>query len=827
MAKKSKKSQKDTVVDRAPKEEKLFQNLRKSIIQFMEGKGFNPMSEHDLFQRLGFASQHIAVFQEIIVELLNGGLLQLSKGQYNLKKNHSDVLTGILRVHPRGFGFLQADDTTLYEQDIFIPKHLTQNAVDGDHVEVQVNTAVISDKGPEGRVVTILERGRSHLAGIIRQIESYGEILAFVPLLGSSQRVVVQDCPEKPLTVGDRVVMEVIDWGTKDTETLCKVSHHLGHITDPSCDIKAAIKEYEIRSEFSAKVQKETKMLGNKVSRKDIADREDFREVECFTVDPDTAKDFDDAITLTLDEEGHYHLGVHIADVSHYVRPGTAIDKEAALRCNSTYFPGCCVPMLPPELSENLCSLKEKVARLTVSVIMEFDLEGNLVTYRISRSVIKSAKRFSYRQAKEILDGKKKSKHLPTLKLMVELCGLLKKKRYERGSIEFALPDLVVIVDDKGVPQKTDYVSYDITHQMIEEFMLKANEMVAWHLAQQGKNLTYRVHDVPSEDNMKDFALLAAAFGFRLSDNPAPQELQNFFDESMQTSYGQYLATSYIRRNRLAIYSPENIGHYGLGLTHYCHFTSPIRRYVDLVAHRILFGESDDLTSLELVAAKCSEQERISARAESNVVLLKKLRLLQSVQEKDRYKEYEAVITKVKGFGFYFEVLDMMLEGFVHISDVGEDYYVFEESLMRLKGRRTGETYCTGDRIHVMLKSVDFILLDSKWYLVGKKESIQQPVNNKAKSGYGKERTGKGKERTGYGKDKGKPSRSAKKEDNFPKNDKPVKPVKSSKPERSSKPIASKPKKTDRLEVNSKILPSSGRKPFPPARQVPKSKKTR
>lgn len=720
MVKKKKKSEVIEVPSRTSKEEKLFQNLLKIVQQFMQGKGFVSLSEGELMQRLGLPPQHASLFHDVLQALLEQGAVELSKGRYCWKKaDHVDVdvVKGVLRVHPRGFGFLQPYKTDLFPQDIFIPKHLTQNAVDGDIVEVQVNTDVVSEKGPEGKVVAILSRGRTHMAGIVRAIE-HGEITAYVPLLGTAQRVVVKSNSEFDLRVGDRIVMEVVDWGEKDTETVCRVSHYIGHISDPSCDIKAAIEEYELRSDFPAAVVKEAQSLGRTVSRKDILDREDLRQLECFTIDPDTAKDFDDALTLSKDSQGCYHLGVHIADVSHYVRLGSALDEEAQLRCNSTYFPGVCIPMLPGELSENLCSLKAAVNRLTVSVFIDFDPEGNMVNYRIGKTVIKSSKRFTYRQAKEVLDGTKKSRHLPTLKLMVELCGLLKRKRYERGSIEFSIPELVVIVDDKGVPQKTDYIAYDITHQLVEEFMLKANEVVALHLSRKGKNLTYRIHDVPAEENMRDFSVLAGAFGFQLSETPTPRELQSLFDEALQTSFGQYLATSYIRRMRLAAYSADNIGHYGLGLTHYCHFTSPIRRYVDLVVHRILFNESDDRADIEKICLLSSEQERISAKAENHVVLLKKLRLLNTIHEKEPQKQYEAIVTRIKNFGLFFEVLDFMLEGFLHVSKLDNDYFVYEETNARLRGVRHGINYCSGDKITVMLRSVDFILLESEWNLV-------------------------------------------------------------------------------------------------------------
>lgn len=718
MVKSSKKSKKKETPSFNAKEERLFKNLLKITEQFMSGKSFNPLTQQELMHRLSLPEQHLAIFQAVLQQLIDSHLIEYKNERYAWKQSSQDMMRGIIKMHPRGFGFVQPEDSTLYPQDVFIPKHLTKNAVDGDSVEVLINQEVISDKGPEGKVTAILSRSRTHMAGIIRQIDRDGRFIAHVPMLGTQQRVVVQPTEERALKIGDRLVMEVSDWGSKETETICRFSHYLGHISDPSCDIFAAIEEFEIRSDFPNAVVEEAQALGKQVSRKDIEKREDLRHLTTFTIDPDTAKDFDDALSLTKDENGIYHLGVHIADVSHYVRPGTALDDEASIRCNSTYFPGTCIPMLPGALSENLCSLKANVNRLTVSILMRLDSEGTLIDHRITRSVIKSVKRFTYKEAKKVLDGEKISPHLPALNLMVELCRLLKKKRYERGSIEFSLPELVVLVDEKGTPYQTDYITYDITHQMVEEFMLKANEMVAWDLAEKGKNLTYRVHDVPAEENLRDFALLAAAFGFRISDNPTPQDLQKLFEEAIDTPYSNQLASSYIRRMRLAAYSAENIGHYGLSLTHYCHFTSPIRRYVDLVVHRILFGESDDFEHLQQIANHCSEQERISAKAETSVVLLKKLRLLNSMHLQDPYREYEAIITRVKNFGVYFEITDLLLEGFIHISELGEDYFVFEEEKMRLRGRKSGSFYAPGDRLTVMLKEVDLVYQESKWYAV-------------------------------------------------------------------------------------------------------------
>lgn len=722
------------------KASRLFDNLLRITEQFMGGKGFVSLDESQLIAKLAIPPQNYEIFRDVLATLLKNGVIELTNHRYMLKSKREEVVTGILSMHPRGFGFLQPHDAAKHPQDIFIPKQMTQNAVDGDEVEVLINPDSYSEKGPEGKVITILSRGRTHMAGVIRSINSYGEILAYVPLLGTAQKVVVQPSKEFPLKVGDRVVMEVVEWGEKSSETTCRVSHHIGHISDASLDVPAAIEEFEIKSDFPAQVIKDAAEFGTRVKPSEIKDREDFRDVETFTIDPDTAKDFDDALSLRKDSKGHYHLMVHIADVSYYVSAGSALDIEASERCNSTYFPGTVVPMLPHELSSHLCSLKPNVNRLAITVVVEFNPSGDQLNYRIVRSVIKSVKRFTYKEAKKVLDGELKSVHAPTLNLMVELCGLLKKKRYERGSIEFAMPELVVLVDENGVPQKTDYITYDITHQLVEEFMLKANEIVATHLTNLGKNLTYRIHDVPLEENLKEFSTLAGVFGFHLSETPTPKELQKLFDEAMETPYGEYLATSYIRRMRLAVYSTDNIGHYGLSLTHYCHFTSPIRRYVDLVAHRILFGGDDNIERLRLTSDRCSEQERISAKAEQNVVLLKKLRLIDANYQKDKNRQYEAVVTRVKNFGFFFEVLDFMLESYLHVSELDNDYFVFDEAKNTLKGRNTGQSYFAGEKIIVMLKEVNLITVESKWALVSKsEESTERKKPKKSSSGKAKE----------------------------------------------------------------------------------------
>lgn len=683
------------------------QHYKNCLRQYFTGKQSNPRSEDELFHLLTIPTPHKKFFQRALQELVKQGTLAQVGQKYLLGKDKERLLSGTIRMHMRGFGFVA---TAAYDQDVFIPKHLTQNSIDGDTVEILVD-AEQSAKGPEGRVLTILERGRKHLAGTV-----YQKNIAYAPLLGKQKRIIIKN--GEHLQIGDRLIMRVMEWGSQDSPVIAEPVHVIGHIDRPADDISAAIEEFELRGEFPAAVIEEARNFGDRVTPREIKGRKDLRKRETFTIDPDTARDFDDALSIEKTPEG-YTLWVHVADVSHYVRPGSALDQEAIARCNSVYFPRYCLPMLPHELSSHLCSLKEKVNRLACTIEMHFDEAGTLLKAIPYRSVIKSAKRFTYKQAKSVLDGNLKSPHKASLKLMVDLCYLLKKKRGERGSVEFGMSEVVMLVDETGVPHGFEKVDYDITHQLVEEFMLKANEVVATCLKERGVPLAYRVHEEPSPESMKEFALLARAFGFKINEKPTPPDLQKLFDQASKTAFGPQLAVSFIRSMRLAYYSPAELGHYGLSLSHYTHFTSPIRRYIDLVIHRLLM-ENEAPASLEEIAHTCSEQERISAKAESSVVILKKFRYLKKLQEEDPNYHFEAVVSRVKPMGIIFDIPALMLDSFLHVSELEGDYYAFDETRHKLQGVHTGHSYSCGTTFKVQLQEVDFITLESKWQLARK-----------------------------------------------------------------------------------------------------------
>ena len=695
--------------------QKLADGLTKTFTKIFTDPAYTPLTKADLYTLCNLTAPQKKVAQEVLQKLEQEELILIKGSSIHLKKTKGEPFKGILRMNPRGFGFVISDNPKLFPEDAFIAKNFIGGAVDGDTVEVELFLEKKMDKGPEGKVIHILQRGRSQFAALVHTIEPSGIVIFYSPLLGLNKLIQSVAPVKKSLSYGDRVILQVIDWGDKTRPILCEVKQMLGPISDASIDNLAAAEEFNIPKEFSATVIKQAKAFGDKVQKSDLKGRQDLTEIECFTVDPTTARDFDDALSLYKDEEGFYHLGVHIADVAHYVTPGTPLDTEAAARSNSTYFPGSCIPMLPEELSNNLCSLKPKVVRLCVSVLMTFTAEGELAHHQIKRTYIKSAKRFSYEDAKLVLEGKKKSKHLPTLRLMVELCLLLKKKRNARGSIDFSLPEVVLELDPQGEPTSFKIIEYDITHQMVEEYMLKANEVVAKSLQDKNISLIFRVHEEPSAESKEDFYALARTLGFPLSGTPTVLEIQKLFEAAKLTPYAQQLSIAFIRSMRLAIYSSENIGHYGLALEEYCHFTSPIRRYPDLIIQRLLFGQHSQEENLEGIAQRCSDKERVSFKAEQSVKTLKKLRFLKRWFDEDPSREYTCHITKIRPFALTFELSPISVEGSLHVSEIHGDYFIYEPEKNSFVGRRTNIRFCIGDPIKMRLCSVDLVLLESRW----------------------------------------------------------------------------------------------------------------
>jgi ribonuclease R len=703
------------------REQRLFDNLLKATHEFIKGRHYSPQTKQSLIDRLNIHKDHLNIFESVLHSLKGAGEVHIIGEKYHQAEAAVPRLApgefpvrGTISIHPRGFGFVNRPSP---HEDIFIPKALINGAVDGDLVDAIATTHPFSEKGPEGRVVDVIQRKHRQVAGTVT--EAHGKTATvYSSLLGEIHPIICHIEPSQKVKKGDRVLLNVRSWGQKREPTECSLEKVLGHVSDPSVDVPFVIAESGIRQEFPPAAIEEAKRYGTRVKPSDLKGRVDLRELLCVTIDPDTAKDFDDAISIEK-IGSDYRVGVHIADVSYYVRPESAMDTEARLRCNSTYFPNTCIPMLPRELSENLCSLKPNVMRLTVSVFFNVTQSGETTDWEIVRSVIKSKKRFTYREVKAILDGAK-SQHKPLLQAMEAVCERLKKRRSERGSVQLYVPEMIVKVDEKGVPTGMDLVEYDISHQMVEECMLKANEIVAIHLGRRGKDVSYRVHEEPAEESLKDFSSLVSSYGYYLPDVPTPQDIQKFFLEVEGSPHASYLAVCYIKSMRLACYSPDNIGHYGLSLEHYCHFTSPIRRYIDVIIHRLLLEDGPDRATLTEICQEASERERSSAKAEGTVVTIKKLRLLEEQRRKKPNKSFGAIITRVKPFGIFFDITSLMLEGFLHVSELEDDYFLFDDDTSRLEGCDFGHTYGSGDHIIVRCERVDISMQEASWVLVKK-----------------------------------------------------------------------------------------------------------
>lgn len=617
---------------------------------------------------------------------------------------------GTISVHPRGFGFVSSEG---HDDDIFIPRQQTSNAMDGDTVEAEITNR--SAKGLEGAVLSIIKRGREEIVGTVCRLMDK-TMLVLCPMLGPDKTIEIKKPSQ--ISIGERIVMEINERESGEHSPMCTFKESLGSIDDASSDIDVALIEYGLKGSFTEEQIAAAKAFGDTVPEGPYADREDLRSLDCLTIDPASARDFDDA--LSIEEKGDlWELGVHIADVAHYIKPGSPLDIEAKLRCNSTYFPGECVPMLPKNLSNGLCSLRPEVDRMTMSVFMVFDKEGELKNHRIVRGVIHSKKRFTYEEAKEILDGKASDPLEDKIHAMHKLASCLRQDRRRRGSVEFSTKEAVLQVNDAGEPTGITYVEHDISHQLVEEFMIKANAVVAGHLSKKQQRLIYRIHEEPDEGSREDFVRIAGLLGYKVSSNPSPEEIQEILNKEKDTPIGTQLAISYIRSMKLAIYTPDNIGHFGLSLEHYCHFTSPIRRYPDLIVQRILFGENPPETNLDTISEDCSRQERISARAEGSVTHLKKLRYLKMLHKKEPKRTYQALIKEVKPVGLVLLIEEVAFEGFLPIAALCPEYLAYNAKMAALESK--SYSFALFEHIAVEIERVDLIRGRCRWQIARSK----------------------------------------------------------------------------------------------------------
>lgn len=695
----------------------ILKERKERILAYMESEGYVPIKRRDMRAMLSVPQEDREKFENLINELIaEGRVFETKKGKLASPKD-LQMATGTFIGHARGFGFVTPDAGG---EDIFIPASETMGAMQKDRVLYKVLHKAEKGKKADGVIVRILERGQQRIVGTFEAgSKGYGFVVADDKKIAKD--IFISRENTKGAVTGHKVVVEITDYGEDRRNPEGKVIEILGHINDPGVDILSVIRRYELVVEFPEEVYAEIEHLGTEVAEADKKGREDLRDLLTITIDGADAKDLDDAVSLKRLGNGNFELGVHIADVSHYVRENTALDKEAYARGTSVYLVDRVIPMLPHKLSNGICSLNPHVDRLALSCLMEVNGRGEVVSHRILESVINSDYRMTYTAVREILeDGapallEQYAEILPMLEDMEELRQILEEKRRKRGSVNFDLPESKIILDENGKPIDIKPYEKSIATNMIEEFMLVCNETIAENSFWQEMPFMYRSHQEPDEDKLEKMEQFLRGFGYYLRKKDGeihPRELQKVLQKAEETDEERIITRMVLRSMMQARYTAENGGHFGLAAKYYCHFTSPIRRYPDLEIHRMikkmLHGELDEKAStyyrrkMPDWAKHCSKQERVAEDAERDTDALKKVEFME-----DKVGQiYEGIISGVTNWGIYVE-LPNTIEGMVALSQMDDDYYEFDEKKMLVFGKRTKKSYRLGDKVVVSVAKVD------------------------------------------------------------------------------------------------------------------------
>jgi ribonuclease R len=686
-------------------------DLNSKIINILEKSG-GPLPLGEIANAAGVDRKLI---KKVIKELtLSGEIIKLKSGKYAPAKE-INLITGKIDIHPEGYAFLIHEGK---EKDYFIPSMKTGGALNGDTVAVRLENF----RGKtEARVVKVIQRA---LQKIVGRIEKSHYATYCVPLDKKFlYDIFIPEQFAKDYKEGDIVSVEITVYPDKKRRPEGKVLRKIGTIDDKGIENEIVLSKYNLEREFPSRVIKEVEEEAEKRKR-DAGERTDFTELFTVTIDGETARDFDDAVSIGKTKEG-YRLYVHIADVSHYVRPDTALDKEALKRGTSTYFPEFAIPMLPEKLSNDLCSLRPDTKRLTMSAVMDFNHNGKRTGQKFYRSIIKSDKRLTYAYVHEVLEGTQKTRN-EKLKELIELSSELAEKIIKRrageGMLYFDMPEPVFIFDDEGNLLEIKPLERNIAHRIIENFMIEANEAVSEFLEAKAPVSVYRVHDLPDRAKLEEYETTCAAFGLPLSfgDDIAPLSVRQVCDKVNSSKYAHVLGSLLVRAMAKAEYSTENIGHFGLASRSYTHFTSPIRRYPDLLVHRLLGSAlfhdpySVDRTKLAGMTSLNNTAEQNSVQAEREI---QKFKTLKYVYERSD-EPFSAYISRVNANGMFVFLDGIMLQGFVHISSLEDDYYSVDDRNSSLVGRRKRKVYRVGDYVEVMVDRVSYDLLEAEFVLV-------------------------------------------------------------------------------------------------------------
>jgi ribonuclease R len=751
---------------------------RDDVLRQIQAKVQHPATARDLAHILEIPRDERQSFKRQLKALVaDGALLQIRGNRFGVA-GKMDVVVGRLQTNPRGFGFVVPEQTDGDKrEDVFINASNLLEAMHGDRVVARIERR--SEKGAEGRIIRILQRSQETIVGRFETDEAgLGYVVPFDRRVLTDVHIPTgQASSAEP---GEMVLVEITRWPTATRGPIGRVAEVLGRIDEPGVDTQIIIRKHGIPDAHSEESVEEARRLGTAVKERDIRGRTDFRGVTTVTIDGEHARDFDDAITIERLKNGNYWLGVHIADVSHYVKEGSALDEEAYERGTSVYFPERAVHMFPSELATGLCSLNPHVDRMVQSCLMEVDRRGTVVRYEMHDGVINSDARMTYTAVNAILTERDAGaiaqyrELVPMFEQMHELFEILHARRRRRGSIDFDLPETEVILSEFGEIEAIVPSERNVAHRLIEEFMLLANETVAAHLVAHDTPALHRVHEPPDIKKVEDFEEFITTLGYSLASRGQtvqPKHFQKLIDRMRGTPEERPIAALMLRTMQKAKYDASPLGHFGLAAEHYTHFTSPIRRYPDLVVHRMLResrqGPMTEARREELedelpeAGRHTSEMERRADDAERELLQWKKVRFMADKVG----DEYEGYITGVAAYGLFIELIEHFVEGLVHISSMADDYYRFIEQQHVLRGENTKKVYRLGDRVLVQVVRVDMERRQVDLGLVEILESVRReerprgPVRSRVRSKKEQRRSRPGRRERMAAREQGKPGR--------------------------------------------------------------------
>ncbi len=692
--------------------------MEEKILKLLARGDYVPANVPQLLKRLRLPAHAQNELQAALRELEISGRVLRTKGNRFIQPREAGLVTGIIRINRQGKGWVQPEDPAAPE--ITIPESYTGTALHGDRVLVRRDERGRAPLGGAngdvtGAVVRILERKRTQIVGTYQQSRQFLYVIPDDPRIPHNIYVPEPRDVGRPAHVGDKVVVELREWQSRHTNPEGEIIEVLGSPDEEGVDLLSVLRQYQLPLHFPREVLEEVDAIAEGSaggpSAPELEGRVDCREDNVITIDPDDAKDFDDAFCLRRFGKDRWHLWIHIADVSHYVQPGRALDREARKRGNSTYLVDRVIPMLPEALSNELCSLKPEVDRLTKCVQFALSNDGQVQEAKFYPAVIRSRRRFTYKEVFTVLQGKPKEADDPITRMLHQandLAQRIRRARFKAGSLDLDFPETKIRLDDHGRVQAIEKVENDLSHQLIEEFMLLANEAVAGRLMKLNRPALYRIHEPPSPRRLTDYREDVLLHHIPCGTLIRRPEVQKLLQRLNTLPVGPALKIGFLRSLMRARYAVEPLGHYGLNKTKYTHFTSPIRRYADLTVHRTLFGNGlGSPDALKKVADHISETERNSDDAERDSKEVKLFAHLKEQIRSGNLQRYPALVTDVRNFGFFVDVPDLGLSGLVHLSSVGDDFFTFDAARAQLVGRRTRRVIQLGNRVVVEVDKVD------------------------------------------------------------------------------------------------------------------------